>query len=219
MDNVNELAGADKIKAVLTAYENYQAAVAQDELSRVDASAKLPDALVFYFQRTNGVIIILPERHDSTDTDVQGWAATVAKQVMAIPKVKIAVEEPIRYNGTLLSNVGWAKDVTGKPQSKTLFDFEPSAQGSISHQIYVKQVGGMVISTSRFAAEKMPRDPQRYNNPEINRTMAASLCFNTSRDWEVSVFPVGPDHLLARYDPNTLSVHLRAAGWKALATR
>jgi hypothetical protein len=219
MDNVSDLPGADKIKAVLAAYKSYQTAVAKDEISMADASAKLPDAQVFYNQSSSAVIIILPERHDSTDNQVQGGAEAVAKCVMAIPKVKIAVEEPVMYNGTLLSNVGWAKDVTRKPQSKALFDFEPAAQGSISHQIYVRQVGGMVISTSRYAAEKMPRDPQRYNNPEINKTMVANLCANTSKAGEISVFPVGPDHLLGRYDLNTLGVHLKAAGWKMLANR
>jgi hypothetical protein len=219
VDNVSDLSGADKVKAVLTAYQSYRTAVAEDEISMADASAKLPDAQVFFNKSTSAVIIILPERHDSTDNQVQGGAAAVAKHVMAIPKVKIAVEEPIMYNGTLLSNVGWAKDVTRKPQSKALFDFEASAEGSISHQIYVKQVGGMVISTSRYAAEKMPRDPQRYDNPEINKTMAAKLIANTNRTGEISVFPVGPDHLLGRYDLNTLSVHLAAAGWKMLANK
>lgn len=214
MDNLSELSEAVKIKAVLTAYKHYQAAVAQDELSKVDPSAKLPNALVFVDEDTGGVIIILPERHDSIDAQVQSEAAAVAKHVMAIPKVKIAVEEPINYNGTLLSNVGWAKDVTQKKQSMSLFDFEASAQGSISHQIYVMQVGGMVISTSRYAAEKMPCDPQRYNNPEINKTMVEKLVDNTTGVGDISVFPVGPDHLLVRYDSNTLSVRLQAAGWK-----
>jgi hypothetical protein len=217
MNKVSDLPGASKIKAVLAAYKHYQSAVAKDELSNVDASAKLPDAQVFLREQTGGVIIILPERHDSTDDQVQGGAAAVAKHVMAIPKVKVAVEEPINYHGTLLSNVGWAKDVSRKPQRSTLFDFEASSQGSISHQIYVKQVGGMVISTSRYAAEKMPRDPRRYNNPEINKTMARNLSQNTAKAGEISVYPVGPDHLLARYDASTLSVHLRANGWKVLA--
>lgn len=217
MNKVSDLPGADKILAVLAAYKSYQTAVSKDELSSVDTSAKLPDAQVFYNKSTGAVIIILPERHDSTDNDVQSGAESVARRVMAIPKVKIAVEEPILYNGTLLSNVGWGKDVTRKPQSKTLFDFEPSAQGSISHQIYTRQIGMMLISTSRYAAEKMPRDPQRYNNPKINETMVKNLCANTSKAGDISVFPVGPDHLLDRYDLNTLGVHLKAAGWKMLA--
>jgi hypothetical protein len=219
MDIVSELAGADKVKAVLTAYQSYQTAVNQDEISKGDPSAKLPDAQVFFNESTSAVIIILPERHASTDNQVQGGAAAVAKHVMAIPKVKVAVEEPIMHNGSLLSNVGWAKDVTRKPQSQAIFDFEASAQGSISHQIYVKQVGGMVISTSRYAAEKMPRDAQRYNNPEINKTMAEKLIANTSKAGEISVFPVGPDHLIIRYDPETLRAHLVKAGWKMLANK
>jgi hypothetical protein len=214
MDSVRELAEADKVKAVLTAYRSYQTAVSQDELSKATASAKLPDALVFLNESTKAVIIILPERHDSTDNQVQGGAAAVAKHVLAIPKVKIAVEEPITYNGTLVSNL--ACDVTKKPQSQALFDFDASTQGSISHQIYVKQVGGKVVATSRYPAEKMPREPRRYNNPNINKTMAENLIVNTTGAGEISVFPVGPDHLRIAYDRVTLRDHLEKAGWKIL---
>ena len=222
MDNVSDLSESTKIEAVLTAYQHYQTAVSKDALSMAEPTAKLPDAQVFVNESTGGVIIILPERHESTDDQVQGGAASVAKHVMAIPKVKIAVEEPVIYNGTMISNVGWgggSKAIANKPQSKRIFDFQESAQGSISHQIYERQVGGMVISTSRYAAENMPSDPQRYNNPEINKTMVKNLCFHTSKAGDISVFPVGPDHLLARYDRDTLEVHLRRAGWKLLANR
>lgn len=216
MDNVSELPNADKFEAVLKAYKGYQDAVAQDEISRADASAKLPDAQVFYKDDTGAVIVILAERHDSADPEVQAGAASVARQVMALPKVKIAVEEPINYNGTLLSNVGWARDVSKKPQSVTLFNFEATAQGSISHQIYARQVEGMVVSTTRYAAEQMPRDPQRYNNPAINRTMVANLIANTARAGDISVFPVGPDHLSRAYDAQTLTDQLMIAEWELL---
>ncbi len=216
MDNVSELPNADKFEAVLAAYKTYRDAVNNDEISRAEASARLPDAQVFCHPDTLAVIVILAERHDSADADVQAGAAAVAKQVMALPKVKIAVEEPITYNGTLLSNVGWAGDVSRKPQSQSLFEFEATAQGSISHQIYARQVGGMIVATTRYAAERMPRDPQRYNNPEINRTMVANLIANTSRAGDISVFPVGPDHLSRTYDRATLTDQLMAAGWDLL---
>ncbi len=203
------------IQAVLSAYNVYQTAVAKDEISTVEPSAKLPDAEVFVNGLNSGLIIILPERHDSADPDVKGGALAVAKKVLVIPKVKIAVEEPVLYNGTLLSNVGWSKDIMKKPQSTSLFDYSESAEGSISHQIYVRQVGGAMIGTSRYPAENMPRNPQRYNNPEINVIMAVSLILNTNAG-DVSVYPVGPDHLLARYDLKTLAVHLKSAGWKKL---
>lgn len=217
MGNVSDLVEADKVNSALTAYRSYQAAVNQDELSQVADEAKLPNALVFFNTSTGAVIIILPERHESKDVEVQGEAAIVAKRVLAIPKVKIAVEEPILYNDTLLSNVGWGKDVTGKLKDQSLFDFEATSQGSISHQIYERQVGDKEISTSRYAAEKMPRDPERYGNKKINKTMAEKLIANTSKDGEISVFPVGPDHLSTAYDTDTLGKHLKNAGWKLLA--
>ncbi|HMA50607.1 MAG TPA: hypothetical protein VKP60_12690 [Magnetospirillaceae bacterium] len=217
MNSVNELAQADKVNAVLTAFQSYRTAVNQDELSRASGDARIPDAQVFYKENTGAVIIILPERHSSADDQVRGGALGVAKAVMAIPKVKIAVEEPINYNGTLLSNVGWAGDVTRKPQSTALFDFDADAQGSISHQIYVRQVGGMVVSTSRYAAEAMPRVTPRYNNPVINQTMVQNLTANSTKDGDISVFPVGPDHMSAAYDHNTLQVQLVNAGWTLLA--
>ncbi|WP_444931193.1 hypothetical protein ACJJIF_05250 [Microbulbifer sp. SSSA002] len=216
MNKVSDLTDSDKIQAVLTAFKTYRTAVNNDALSQVSDDAKLPDAQVFYHNSNGGIIIILPERHDSTEDPVQGGAASVAKYVMEIPRVKIAVEEPINYYGTLLSNVGWAKDVSTKPQSTKLFDFEASAQGSISHQIYTRQVYGMVLGTSRYAAEKMPRDPNRYNNPEINTTMVRNLDQNTGAG-DISVFPVGPDHLSVAYDRDTLGVHLQAANWKLLS--
>lgn len=64
----------------------------------------------------------------------------------------------------------------------------------------------------------MPRDPQRYNNIEINKTMAGKLIENTSKG-ESSVFPVGPDHLSISYNPNTLRDYLVKAGWKKLANK
>jgi sarcosine oxidase gamma subunit len=77
----------------------------------------------------------------------------------------------------------------------------------------------VVISTSRYAAEKMPRDPQRYNNPDIDKTMAEKLIANTRKVGETSVFPVGPDHLLIRYDRGTLRAHIEKADWKMLANK
>jgi hypothetical protein len=221
MDKVSELTGAAaKVKDVLTAYASYRKAVNADALSKASNDAKVPDAHVFHkeIENQDAVIVILAERHDSDDDQVRGGAEGVAKKAMLIPKVKIAVEEPITYNGTQLSNVGFGQDVTKKKQAQALFDFAPSAEGSISHQIYVKQVGGMVVNTSRYAAEQMPRDPKRYNNPKINKTMAEKLIANTGKG-EVSVFPVGPDHLLARYDAKTLRVHLEKEGWKLLANK
>ena len=206
----------ENLKAVLAAHKSYQTAVNKDDLSKASSDAQLPDAEVFVNESTGALIIILPERHDSQDNQVQGGAEAVAKHVMTLPNVKIAVEEPITYDGTLLSNVGWTANVMEKPQSKALFAFEASSQGSISHQIYVKQVGGMAISTSRYPAERMPRDPKRYGNPEINKTMAEKLIANTSKAGDISVFPVGPDHLKISYDRDTLSTHLKKAGWKML---
>jgi hypothetical protein len=217
--NVSEIpGGGNHVLAVLKAYKAYQTEINQDELSRYGGN--LPDAQVFYNKLTQGVIIILAERHDSADAKVQKLAKAVAEKVLAIPKVKIAVEEPIEYNGRLLSNVGWGKNVTTKSKDTALFDFEATGQGSLSHQIYVKQVEGAMSDIIRYAAEKMPRDPQRYNNPNINRTMAQKLNANTGRMGEISVFPVGPDHVHnTDYDSTTLDKHLMMAGWYLLANR
>jgi hypothetical protein len=222
MCNVSQLADkelADKVMALLTAHQSYKAAVDQDQLSLAVPDAQLPDPQVFFNESTSALIIILPERHDSTEDQVQKGAAAVAKHVLEIPKVKIAVEEPIMYNDTLISNVGWGRDVTGKPQNQSLFEFEASAQGSISHQVYVKHVGDTASSASRYAAEEMARNPQRYENLEINKIMAKKLIDNTSKAGEISVFPVGPDHLLIRYDQEPLRAHLMKQGWKMLKNK
>jgi hypothetical protein len=221
MCNVSQLEDkelADKVMAVLTAYQSYKTAVDQDQISQADPDAKLPDAQVFFNETTSALIIILPERHDSTEDQVQNGAAAVAKHVLEIPKVKIAVEEPTMYNDTLISDVGWGRNVTSKPESQALFEFEASAQGSISHQIYVKQVSDTARSASRYAAEEMPRNPRRYENGEINKTMATKLIDNTSETGEISVFPVGPDHLLLRYG-EPLRAHLMKERWKMLKNK
>jgi hypothetical protein len=100
--------------------------------------------------------------------------------------------------------------VTKKPPTQALFEFGPFAKGSISHQIYVKQGATGV----RYAAEDMPSATPRYNNPAINRTMAAKLIANTTRSGDISVFPVGPDHMRGSYDAHTLAWHLGAAEWE-----
>ncbi|WP_444897343.1 hypothetical protein [Microbulbifer sp. SSSA005] len=216
MNSVNELPKAKEISLVLKAFESYSRAVNKDSLSTATRDAQIPDAQVFVKEQTGGVIIILPERHSSEDEEVQSGAASIAKYVMAIPKVKIAVEEPVRYNGTLISNVGWGTSIQSKPQSQSIFDFLPDAQGSISHQLYNRQVGMMIISSTRYPAEDMPANPNRYNNPQINATMVKNLRENTKAG-DISVFPVGPDHLKRTYDPNTLKVRLGAHGWTELS--
>ena len=220
MNSVSDLSDPTKtmIRNILNAYNNYKEATDKDEISQAEPDAKLPDAQIFFDEQNGGIIIILPERHASADQQVRGGAEAVAKRVLEIPKVKIAVEEPIEYNGTLISNVGWTKSIAQKPQSMPLFEFDPDAQGSISHQTYVRQIGGGMASTSRYAAEKMPCDPVRYNNPEINKFMAESLIKNTNAG-DISVFPVGPDHLIARYDRDTLRVHIVRAGWTMLSNK
>lgn len=49
--------------------------------------------------------------------------------------------------------------------------------------------------------------------------MAERLIANTSKAGDISVFPVGLDHLRESYDQNTLKVHLKAKGWKMLANK
>jgi hypothetical protein len=73
----------------------------------------------------------------------------------------------------------------------------------------------MLVGVKRFAAEAMPRNSQRYNNPEINKTMATNLNKNAGRG-ETVVFPVGPDHLSASYDLTTLTVHMMSMGWSSV---
>ena len=70
----------------------------------------MPDAQVF--EEGGAGIVILAERHDSAEDDVQSGASSVAEAVMAIPEVKVAVEEPMTLGGTLISNVGWGKPLT-----------------------------------------------------------------------------------------------------------
>jgi hypothetical protein len=108
-DKVSELPSGDKIAAVLKAYKTYQTAANQDKVSEGSADAKLPDPEVYFKESANAVIVLLPERHSSPDAHVQSGAEGVAASVLAVPGVKIAVEEPVAYNGTLLSNVGWDK--------------------------------------------------------------------------------------------------------------
>ncbi|HEV7268425.1 MAG TPA: hypothetical protein VGN83_26490 [Falsiroseomonas sp.] len=216
--NVSELADGDQVKKVLQAYAAYRTAVSKDPLSMAAPEARLPKAEVFYNSLTTAVVIILPERHDSDVADVQDCAEVVAKHVLLLKKVKIAVEEPVELSGGLLiSNVGFAGDITSKPATKSLFDFAPSARGSISHQILARQISSMLVGVKRFAAEAMPRNPRRYNNPEINETMAKNLNKNAGRG-EAIVFPVGPDHLSASYDLNTLISHMTSMGWSSVGT-
>jgi hypothetical protein len=217
--NVSELTNSNVIMPVLRAYQAYRTEVNQDGLSQAMEEAKLPDAQVFYNKLTKAVIIVLAERHDSDIAAVREGAEDVATHVMAIPNVKIAVEEPIWYDNKLISNVGFGHDVTTKPVERALFEFSPDSAGSISHQIYLKQVIEGAPFTTRYAAEKMPRE-SRYNNPNINKTMAQKLYANTGRMGEISVFPVGPDHVHnTDYDPMTLDRHLMMAGWYLLVNR
>jgi hypothetical protein len=209
---------------VLKSYAFYRQKANADPALRNVPGADLPDAQVFV--KGGAVIVILPERHDSTNDDVQAGALNVAKAALAIPKVKIAVEEPKEIGGTLISNVGIGNGVTAKHNAANLFEKEPAAQGSISHQIYVKQVGGMLVNTTRYAAEKgvTPRYGGRggaagVGNPKINKDMVDLLHANTSKGGEISIFPVGPDHLKPVYDPNTLKVRLEAKGWEQLENK
>lgn len=215
--SIGDLADGAQIKRALQAYEFYQKAVAADPLSLVAPEAKLPDAKVYHNTLTGAVIIIFPERHDSDVVAVQEGAESVAKQVLMLKGVKIAVEEPVALSsGMLVSNVGFSSDISNKPQSKTIFEFSKDAKGSIAHQISDRQISYILVGVKRFAAEDMPRNSKRYNNPEINKTMATNLSKNAGRG-DIVVFPVGPDHLSKTYDLMTLGKHLKSMGWSSVA--
>ena len=209
---VNQLNQHGAIQPVLDAHGDYQTEISETTNYQV----LLPYPRVLFNDINGGVIILLPEKHDSDDPEVQRLAAAVAVAVLAIPRVKVAVEEPILYNHHLISDVGFSHPIAQKGVNTPLFTYSSDSQGSISHQIYQRQVIQGVPNTFRYAAEAMPRNPQRYNNPQINRTMAHKLTFNTRGRGEVSVFPVGPDHLSEDYDPVTLDKHLTIAGWDNL---
>lgn len=214
---VSELADGAQVKRVLQAHALYRAAIAKTPLGMAGgAEAQVQKAEVFHNALRNAVIIILPEWHESDVAEVQECAEVVAKHVLLLKKVAIAVEEPVALaNGLLVSNVGFDRDITTKPASKSVFEFSPTSRGSIAHQILERQRSSMLVGVRRFPAEAMPRNPKRYENPEINETMAANLNKNAGAG-EVVVFPVGRDHLSAAYDLKTLVVHLTTMGWPAV---
>lgn len=202
---------------VIDAYDEYKKVVDQDVLSQVTPDARLPEAQVYVNTLTRGLIVILPERHDSKDEAVQSHALSVASKILEIPNVKIAVEEPTTINcGAIVSDVGIAK-LQEKSANQPLLEFSPDSAGSISHRIFTLQVEKMRVGTSRFAAELMPRQRDNLSKADVNRVMAVLLSFNTSKANDITVYPVGPDHLLIRYDLLTLGKILNSFGFETVS--
>ena len=215
MMRLSDLPNSGIIRPVLNAHKDYKKLIAMFDVIKREVSY----ARVFYNDLTHAVIIILPEMHDSDSQVVQKLAEDVASRVMAIPKVKIAVEYPVLYNASLISDVGFSHPIASKERNRDLFAFSPDSKGSISHHIYQKQVIRRVGPTSsRYAAESMPPSTPRYNNPVINRTMANKVMVNTRGNDDISVFPVGTDHVNDEYDDMTLDKHITCSGWKTVYT-
>ena len=200
------------IDDLVKAFTSYRTAVNNDELSTATDDAKIPQMEVY--TKGGAMIVLLPERHSSTDDAVKGAASTVATKVMAIKKVKVAIEEPISMHGKVLSNVGWGdKPISGWKSSDRLFTYDARMEGSISHQLFTKQVENMVIGSTRFAAETSDPRLNRYTQQlQVNQDMATNLNANTSGA-DLTVYPVGPDHMKTIYHQQTVGALLVANGW------
>jgi hypothetical protein len=139
-------------------------------------------------------VVLIPEVHESANAAVHRAAADLADAILALPKVSIGVEEPVRTaHNQLIPNV--AADVSARKKvidgTEKLFKAEPNTKGSVAYQLYVKQVeenrGGV-----RFIAEPAIDRPRAH--PDVNPDMAKNL----AAFGPLVVYPVGAYHLVER---------------------